>query len=745
MSPRSMASSLRAIPQLLSPSSISSDAEPPAAIPFDGPPPLGSTTSGGSSSINGREDSSSSIVRETVAGFRGGKQWNIMEDTPGGHAPEKLVIVRGVEVFDEEDDESLRHSLERSRLHADDEEDDDILDDRGYIVEDSRNDVDFEEDDAEDDDDEDDEGDASVARTFRTKSLPSDPGARAGSEAAPRLSKSRFDPSYTNNDMWTTDDDASLQKAYRRYGNSSDLSLLSMSDPRDASRTNRSGLSSSYGGISSTTDEISEHDEIDDDHHTGQSRATSANPSSVDRTKTPTEKRSGGRRHLADSGDLDSFPELSPNMASDLAEDDEIDEEEDEMLARHPASVPEDGPLGSKKKSSSTSTRRKTKSSTVGKPSNSSRRSNSGSSNRRTTGGGYKKKSDALDRSAARFSGRDSSRRSDIVPSTPVREISSYVRSPLSSSLTSTPNSFSNSRSWVSSIRQQASQQQAQGTSSNANNITRDSPRRRKNKPLHMYMESHRPQDLADDEHTLGASTITTNFSVTQRTYGDNTVSTRSLFRSEPMPVSEPLQIPRRRADSDHTDEDKANDVGVAASTGSSQPKTPAAVTAFDILDSVTKDPSRDSFDPNVPMLSKLSMPNSLLRRPSGDNDELLLGLGADDISEDSSGASSLGRRAAAEKPQSKKFLQLDPNSLGLTVNNGRDEGVVGGEPTAAVDQLVESSDDAGMPELTDWKDSSGPVSPGDGSSKRRFKLKLFKRGKSWKGAVALADEEDDG
>jgi hypothetical protein len=668
-----------------------------------------------------------------------------MEDTPGGHAPDKLVIVRGVEFFDEEDDESLRHSLERSRLHADDEEDDDIHDDRGYIVQDSRNDVDLEEDDAEDDDDDDDDDDGegdgsnSVARTFRTKSLPSDPGARAGNEALPRLSKSRFDPSYTNNDMWTTDDDASLQKAYGRFGNSSDLSLLSMSDPRDASRTNRSGLSSSYGGISSTTDEISEHDEIDDDQHTGQSRAASANHLSVDRTKTPTEKRSGGRRHLADSEDLDSFPELSPNVASDLAEDDEIDEEEDEMLARHPASVPEDGPLGSKKKSSSTSTRRKTKSGTVGKPSNSSRRSNSGSSNRRTSGGGYKKKSDALDRSAARFSGRDSSRRSDIVPSTPVREISSYVRSPLSSSLTSTPNSFSNSRSWVSSIRQQASQQQAQGTSSNANNITRDSPRRRKNKPLHMYMESHRPQDLADDEHTLGASTITTNFSVTQRTYGDNTVSTRSLFRSEPMPVSEPLQIPRRRADSDHTEEDKANDVGVAASTGSSHPKTPAAITAFDILDPVTKDQSNDSFDPNLPMVSKLSRPKSL-RRPSGDNDELLLGLGADDFSEDSSGASSLGRRASVEKLQSKKFLQLDPNSLGLTVNNGRDEGV--GEPT--VDPVVESADDAGMPELTDWKDSSGPVSPGDGTSKRRFKLKLFKRGKSWKGAVALADEEDD-
>ena len=27
-----------------------------------------------------------SVVRETFAGFRGGKQWNIMEDTPGGHA-----------------------------------------------------------------------------------------------------------------------------------------------------------------------------------------------------------------------------------------------------------------------------------------------------------------------------------------------------------------------------------------------------------------------------------------------------------------------------------------------------------------------------------------------------------------------------------------------------------------------------------------------------------------------------------
>ncbi|KAL3908584.1 MAG: hypothetical protein SGILL_008429 [Bacillariaceae sp.] len=59
-----------------------------------------------------------------------------------------------------------------------------------------------------------------------------------------------------------------------------------------------------------------------------------------------------------------------------------------------------------------------------------------------------------------------------------------------------------------------------------------------------------------DDDHTLGASTITTNFSATQRTSGDNTISTRSLFRTGGMPSSDMMRMPQRRTyDSDVEEE----------------------------------------------------------------------------------------------------------------------------------------------------------------------------------------------
>ena len=609
-----------------------------------------------------------SVVRETFAGFRGGKQWNIMEDTPGGHAAEKLVIVQGVEFLDDEDELSDRISLDRMRSE-DEDEDEDILDD------------------AEDDCAEDE----SVARS-RSKSLqslPSDPG---GISASPRSRKSRFDPTFANSAMWT-DDEASVRKTAVKRFPSGDFSMIS-----------------DHALISTSTGDISEHDEIDVDNHTGSSQL----PSSVDRTKASTERRSAGRRPLAEA-------EAEHNSASDLAEDDEIDEAVDEgILAKYPASVPEDGPLGSKK----TSSRKKA--------SSSGRRSNQGSghSGSKRAIHGQRKKTEALDR----FSVSGHRKHSDMIPATPVREVSSYVRSPLSSSLTSTPNSRSNSRTHSRSLTSSIARQQQQGGQ-------QQSPRRRKNKPLRLHVEANRPDSTDDDEHTLGASTITTNFSTTQRTLNTvTTTSTRSLFRTADMPKSEPLQMPRRRADSDNSSEERRQ-------------KDDEALTAFDVIAAVGDNAKVENpFGRPLPTKQKAV---STLRRPSRDVGDLLASTKGITSSEEFSEGDSSAAADSNPKASSKSFLQLEPESIGVSIHStiaastafgvdGRAETHGVGLKSSHVDSAtkVDDGEDDAMPELTDWRDPATDVAKVSPASKRRFKLNLFKRGKSWKGGVPLDDDE---
>ena len=57
--------------------------------------------------------------------------------------------------------------------------------------------------------------------------------------------------------------------------------------------------------------------------------------------------------------------------------------------------------------------------------------------------------------------------------------------------------------------------------------------------------------------------------------------------------------------------------------------------------------------------------------------------------------------------------------------------------------KVDDGDQDDTMPELTDWREPATDAAKVSPASKRRFKLNLFKRGKSWKGGVPLDDDEE--
>jgi hypothetical protein len=679
------------------------------------------------------EQSDDSVVRETMAGNRGGEQWHILVDTPAGHAPEKLVIVPGVEFLDEEEDEMIRneYSDEGPAL----EEDDDI-DDDPYLFGDTRTENlndDFSE---------------CQARSYRTKALPADPIEGVTSLRQPKgvSLQDRFDPSFKNNDMWTTDDDAPPeQRIIRRFLSGDDVSLLSVpvSVLPDDSHTGRD--LSCYAFSSDAGEDMSEHDEINEDNNHDQP--------SVD-TKTPaTARRSGGRRQEQ----VDIMSELQQDFAINIAEDADIDDDCDfeSFKEKHPASVPEDESFDSRGKS-----KRKKK-------------SNQDSMQRQNSTGAKMispMKSSVSDRSSKRLSEKTGSRMMterigiraggnrrlpDLIPQTPVRDARSYVgRSPVTT--TSTPQS----RSRVSSAHQQQALQQR-------------SPRRPMNKPLRLHVgQDYTSSAGDDDEHTLGASTMSTNFTTTQRTRGDNTLSTRSLFQSERMSITESPQIPqRRKASSDEESYDRRPPSKAENDFSLQMPQRRKA--DFEEMSYQSALSSNSNLNANFDLLQEGASGGSIyrnapLRKPSGDievlrpskEDDLLQRAEERASTDDKSDASSTND--GVESPSySKRFLQLNPAASGLAVGakvtavlesplqiRGKKPVVDNSKLTCLNNTLSceapnkkGGDGDANMPKLSDWNEAS-KESPNT-RRRRKPKLGLFKRVKSWKGSVALSEEED--
>jgi hypothetical protein len=680
-----------------------------------------------------------SVVRETMAGNRGGKQWNILDDTPGGHAPEKLVIVPGVEFLDGEEDETSPnyYSDEGPAL----EEDDDIVDDP-YLYEDARSE-------ALNDDYRYSE---SQARSYRTKALPADPIEGVTSLRQPNgdCLQDRFDPSFKNNDMWTTDDDATPEKRRIRRFPSGDVSLLSVpvSLLPDDSHTGRDTISS-HAFSSDTGDDISEHDEIDEDNNHDKPSADSKSPA--------TARRSDGRRQEQ----MDIMSELQQDFAIVIAEDADIEDDCDfeSSKAKHPASVPEDE---SRRKKKSNQDSMQHRNSTGAERISPTKGNGSGRSSKRLSErtGSRRPPGMMVERNATRAAGNRPP--PDYIPQSPLQDARSYVgRSPMSSPLTSTPTS----RSWVSSAQQQQAMQALR---------QRASPRQT-NKPLRLHVGQDYPSSAGDDdEHTLGASTISTNFTTTQRTRGDNTVSTRSLFQSERMSITEESpQIPQRRRA--YSDEESYDGLPPKAANDSSLQIPQRRKADFEEMSYQSGQGSNSDLNANFDLLQEGASEGPIdrkapLRKPSGENfrrrpfreedlpDLVEEGALANDKFDDNSandGVESLS--------QSKRFLQLHPENSGLAVGanvtpvldvesplqiRGK-KPVVDDFKVADFNNTLSSEapnekggeDDAKLPTLIDWKEA-----PKESPNTRRMripKLGLFKRAKSRKGIVALSDKED--
>jgi len=322
---------------------------------------------------------------------------------------------------------------------------------------------------------------------------------------------------------------------------------------------------------------------------------------------------------------------------------------------------------------------------------------------------------------------------------------------------------------------------------------TSSSPKRRPNKSLTHHVESSRDRSPpADgDEHTLGASTITTNFSTTQRTRGDNTVSTRSLFQSDLMSSSETPRLPQRRNDGSDFDDDSDDDDG-GQKNPPSLPKRSEDEFSTEVPDTTTIT-AEDLFTGKATVETPLGVGEcwTVLRRPSGEGDDMLSMIesthqskSSEDLSLGSSeGSNSLKRwhkeHAIALQahrrehvdgiPHTKAFLQLNPGDQGVVVESEVADVAdlkspmttsVASEIPPAVgladdgaeqgDQNVEKVDgtaaaaDVHVNERV-YGVGQSPTSPRDSpkKNKKKSRLGLFKRVVSWKGAVPLKDEDD--
>jgi hypothetical protein len=655
------------------------------------------------------------IQRDSLGGVRGGTQWSILEDTPGGHAPEKLAIISAVEYSSDDDDDDEEFGCKDGQDESMDE-DDDIVDEDNYTLH----------DDSEDE------------RPDRRQSLPQDP---TSIQALTLLMQSptirpvdRFNPGFHNSHMWSTNVDYTSP-----LDGSGDFSLLSDNGEDH--------------------ENVKERDEIVHDEHTLTNNLTDISSSGrtymsgfVDRTKTPaTTKQRGDYRS-------DSSPVAIPQPQQVDNKEIAFVQEENKWLC--PDAVLEDASLNEEdgKRGWSASS-----SSAIAKQSShlKSGSSNSGSSSRRQ---------DLKGVHAPRPPARRRCKRNNIpevVRGVASADLSPIGRSPLSSSLTSTPNSYS----IASSGRQGAAM----------HTLRMHAPRIRPNKPLtlHVGRESSHSQ-LESDDYTLGASTITTNFSTTQRTFGDNTVSTRSLFQSQRMSQVDSLITPPLRR-GEVSDEDNNTVDPLAPSSSCNLVNNSSGATLWSLSTAPAHDGGKcsssldntfDRFRNESTRPNKKSQPlQTVLRRSSGDLDDLLDTANSVDDQRSDSCTSTESQGAGRDRKDHTDLVQLVAEINGVSGANVGRSGIVQRNQTIPIILMKESTE-------SHLRHSDGEKDAGDGSGriaqvqkskvddpflrgasdhiprsiveggkikKKKSRRGLFGRVTSWKGVAVLPDDDDDG
>jgi hypothetical protein len=398
-----------------------------------------------------------STQREDLGGKKGDKSWNICEDTPGGHAPEKLTIVTGVDHYESMD------------------EDEDILDDEDQgddILQDS----------------------TTLMSPTQDKKLHDSTIKEMGSfKVAVKLPPDRFSPAYQNSDVWKSSD----------LDSSGAFSMQSEQLAEEDADT-ISELATAFTDDRTLTNHTFETFMLEQDcKHQILKAELPVKPG------TPvTLKRAGGR-----SSEENNDPSF-PSLHNESAIEEEGMQNED---CKDTTIVPEDHVIGLNdaidSESPLSSPAAKSGSNSTGR---SSRLRNSAKSSRR----------------GRRMNPIKGTMIPAVVPSmTSPRDLSPSVgRSLLTCSIMSSPTNPS-----MTQVKE---------------------PAPSKNRTLQSFVAREFSSASYDDDHTLGASTISTNFTSTQRTTGDNTVSTRSLFRSNVTQGSDMMKIPQRRHAYDSEEEE---------------------------------------------------------------------------------------------------------------------------------------------------------------------------------------------
>lgn len=640
-----------------------------------------------------------SVVRDTLEAERGGRQWKITEDTPAGHAEERLVMVSAIE----HDDQSGDWGIDDSEFL---EEDEDIIEDE-------------------------DEHSLAVARSRGLNSLPTDPSSANGSsnQVDVNADRDRFAPAFNNRDRWKHGEKLEDKSPDVERAVSADESLLS--------DTNEEEDLESSSEISKLATEKWEKPSLFPDEGVPDDGGDEGN----DRTPA-TAKRSGGTRR---PGRMKAAPDLEVESLrkDDATSNSSFTESTTEPLVSTP-----------KRKSSR-------------------RQKKPPSSLQSSTGRQEKKGSESTGRNSHRQSAHRPRKERDALHAQKHRKVpddipttlspdgtvqspmTSSLRSPMSSSLTSTANSqiMTSSRS-----QQQHQSLKALRRHHAANRHPTSKSKRHPNSSLNDHVGSSRDHSgtVEVDDDTLGASTISTNFTTTQRTRGDNTVSERSLFQSDRTGSSQIPRIPQRHieeSDSEDSDEDEKNHPQQTTRTKDNQISAiqKAAMTAEDLF-------SRNaSVDKPVGGRNDFS---AVLRRPSGEGDDILE-MGDEDFS--------LGSADQTDgTPQPAAFLQLNPSEHGVVIEADIVDTKTGEFHTEA---LLQVDPGATQSVSIEPKDSSGVIScdkseqlekvneetvvdlskriygvGADGSpgkNKKKSRLGLFKKMASWKGKVSLDEEKD--
>jgi hypothetical protein len=637
---------------------------------------------------------------------RGGKQWNIMEDAPAGHAEEKLVIVSAIENDDQSGDWAIDDSVFL-------DEDDDINE--------------YE-----------DEHSVAAARARGLNSLPTDPSSANGAsgQLVVNADHDRFAPAFNNRDRWKYSTKGGKEAPAVVPSTSADVSLVS--DTHEEEDLESSSELGNYTFEDETEKNALAPD--DDDGDCGNSRTPA------------TAKRSGGTR----SGRMQAAPDLE---AESMAKDSMAD-----SAAEHQSLV-----NGPQRKSSTTRRAKKSPSSASSTGRNEKSSESTGRSSQQQSAHRPRKVRDALH-----------SRKHKKVPDAVPTSMSSVVGSPMSSSLTS----FANTISPTISSRSFQQQQSLKALQRHHGKNPHSSSKQRPNNSLNQHVEGGRDRFRGHekDDDTLGASTISTNFTTTQRTSGDTTVSERSLFRSDKMGSSQIPRIPQRHSEGSDSEDGDIH--------GGNLPQQ--AIRTTDDHASNIQDAARAAenlFSGNIaggkPQSSK-GLRNAFLRPPSGGDDDLLAMVDSTVLdntiqsvstSEDFSLGSSEQQVDGA--PPTKAFLQLNPSDHGVVVESEVVDSKTGelhvetileldavatqsGSGCAGVNSSEQSEPNksavgGGWQTLEKVKGEpvvdlsariygmGAPGSPDSPSKKKKkSRLALFKKMTSWKGKVTLDDKEED-